>query len=60
MFYLCVVELKMREFEIMKHLDMRVLDHEIAIVLSPALLKWPVLTTLDTATLHHPETRHFL
>lgn len=56
MIYLCVAELKMREFEVLEHLDVCVLDQEIAVLLSLALLKRPVLTTFDTATLHHPET----
>lgn len=46
----------MGEFEVLKHLDVCVPDQEVPVLLSPALLKGPVLTTLDTPALHHPET----
>lgn len=52
--YLCVVKLQMGEFEVLKHLDVCVPDQEVSVLLGPALLQRPVLTTLDTATLHHP------
>lgn len=54
--YLCVVKFQMGEFEVLKHLDVCVPDQEVSMLLSPALLERPVLTTLDTATFHHPET----
>lgn len=53
--HLCVVELKMGEFEVLEHLDVCVPDQKVSVLLSPALFKRPVLTTLHTATLHHPE-----
>lgn len=46
----------MGEFEVLKHLDVCVPDQEVSVLLSPALLKRPVLTTLDTPTLDNPET----
>lgn len=52
--YLCVVKFQMGEFEVLKHLDVCVPDQEVSMLLGPALLKRPVLTTLDTATFHHP------
>ena len=45
----------MREFEVLEHLDVCAPDQEVSMLLSPALLKRPVLATLDTSTLHHPE-----
>lgn len=49
----------MREFEVLKHLDVRVPNNEIPMLLCPALLKRPVLTTLDTATFYHPKTQNY-
>lgn len=54
--YLCVVKFEMGEFKVLKHLDVSVPDQEVSMLLSPALLKRPVLTTLDTPTFYHPET----
>lgn len=58
MTYLCVVEFKMGEFEVLEYLDVRVPDQEVSMLLGPALLQRPVLTTLDTSTLHHSETHN--
>ena len=57
MTYLCVVKFKMREFEVLKHLDVCVPDQEVSVLLSPSILQRPVLTTLNTPALHHPETQ---
>lgn len=54
--YLCIVKLQMGEFEVLKDLDVCVPNQEIAVLLSPALLERPVLTTLDTPPFHHPNT----
>ena len=63
MTYLCVVEFEKGEFEVLEPLDVCVPDQEVSVLLSPTLLKRPVLTTLDTSTLHYPEkhnTNHSL
>lgn len=54
--YLCIVKLQVGEFEVLKDLDVCVPNHEIAVLLSPALFERPVLTTLDTPPFHHPNT----
>lgn len=54
--YLCVVKFEMGEFKVLKHLDVCVPDQEVSMLLSPALLKRPVLTTLNTPAFYHPET----
>lgn len=48
----------MGEFEVLKDLDVRVPNHEIAVLLGPALFQRPVLTTLDTSPFHHPITQN--
>lgn len=55
--YLRVVKFKMGKFEVLKHLDVCVPDQEVSVLLSPAPLKRPVLTTLHTPTLHHPASQ---
>lgn len=55
---LCVIKLKMGELEVLKDLDVRVANHEIAMLLSPALFQWPVLSTLDTSPFHHPNAQN--
>lgn len=54
--HLSVVKLQMGEFEVLEHLDVCVPDQKASMLLSSALLKRPVLSALDTPTLHHPET----
>lgn len=49
----------MGEFEVLKRLDVCVPNQEVSMLLSPALLKRPVLTTLDTPTFHHPNTQNY-
>lgn len=46
----------MGELEVLERLDVRVPDQEVSVLLGPALLQRPVLTTLDPAALHHAET----
>lgn len=48
----------MGEFEVLKDLDVRVTNHEIAMLLRPALFEGPVLTTLHTTPFHHPNTQN--
>lgn len=48
----------MGEFEVLKDLDVRVPNPEIAVLLSPALFQWPVLTALDSTPFHHPNAQN--
>ena len=56
--YLSIVKLKMGEYEVLKDLDVCVTNPEIAMLLSPALFHWPILTTLDPSPFHHPNTQN--